>query len=322
MSGGLEHRRFGGQCRVVDGRVEGVLLPWETRAKDRDELFRRGALDPLPADIPVNLQHDASLEVARATLTDTPQALLLSAPLARGSGAHSLVQLGALRSASVEFRALEEHEEGGTRVITRAELHGAGLVHEGAYDAPVEARRGRRRVRGSFPEKRTLSCECTDHLCDRVEFEEGTVRRALDRVFAAGSKVAAFLRNYDHPLASVRKKTIRRTDAWGVELLLDAETFEPVRQATGVLGAGGLLLRPFLDAARSVFTRHEGRADGAGAVAVYSDVAIRAFILSPADPANSGGWPPVEVSESASLDPAPAQDPRIAAGRRRRRVRL
>ena len=309
-------RRLSTEVRLAGRRLEGVALHFGRRAADRAERFAPGSI--AGGRHPLLLMHDPGAVVtpaAEVTATETELRVAAEVP----PGFHALVQTGNLSGLSVGFRALEEADVAGVREVRRASLEEISLVTDPAYaDSRVEARRGRRRVRGLFPEKRTLSCECTDHLCDRVEFQEGTIRRALDRVFAAGSKVAAFLRNYDHPLASVRKKTIRRTDAWGVELLLDAETFEPVRQATGVLGAGGLLLRPFLDAARSVFTRREGRADAAGAVAVYSDVTIRAFILSPADPANSGGWPPVEVSESASLDPAPAEDPRIAAPRRRR----
>lgn len=132
--------RSGMEFRVSGRRLEGVALRYGEPARDRDELFLPGSLAPVPPSVPLNLQHDQSLQVAAAELQDGPDALRMVAELPENSGAWSLVNRGALGGLSIEFRARQEHTDGSTRVVEAAELVGLALVDEGAYDTAIEAR--------------------------------------------------------------------------------------------------------------------------------------------------------------------------------------
>ena len=132
--------RSGLEFRITGRRLEGIALRYGEPARDRDELFLPGSLAPVPASVPLNLQHDQSLQVGRARLEDGPAALRMNCELHPDSGAWSLVQRGALGGLSIEFRARQERLDGSTRVLEAAELVGLALVDSGAYATEVEAR--------------------------------------------------------------------------------------------------------------------------------------------------------------------------------------
>ena len=93
-----------------------------------------GAFGDVPSEIAVNLQHDPNLVVvSSAALTDSERALEVRADLPADSAALRLVQRGALRGFSIEFRATSERREAGIRVIEAATLTGLALVDDGAY---------------------------------------------------------------------------------------------------------------------------------------------------------------------------------------------
>ena len=126
------------------------------------ERFEAGAFGPdvAAADVILNRQHDPARALARTgggglSLADGADALRMAAILPRTREADdtlALVAAGVLRGQSVEFRAIDEDDEGGVRVIRRAELSGLGVVTRAGYEGATVAARnagdvGRRRGR-------------------------------------------------------------------------------------------------------------------------------------------------------------------------------
>jgi len=135
--------------RESPGRIAGVLLTYEVRAKDRPEMFAAGALQWDPAGIILNLSHDRKQPVMRFTPELRGAELVIDAPLpdtTHGRDAATMIRNGTLRGLSVEFRALDEGYRAGVREVRRAELRGAGLVDDASYGNRVELRHGRPRV--------------------------------------------------------------------------------------------------------------------------------------------------------------------------------
>ncbi len=135
--------------RLSPGRIFGTLLNYETRAKDRSEVFGRGALS-WPADgVVLNLSHDRKQPVTRFTPEQRDAAVVVDVALpdtAQGRDAATLVKNGTLKGLSIEFRALKQEHAGGVRRILSAQLLGAGLVDDASYGNQVELRRRNRGV--------------------------------------------------------------------------------------------------------------------------------------------------------------------------------
>ena len=130
--------------RESPGALTGVLMRYETRAKDRPEIFKRGALS-WPADgILVREMHQRDRPIVRALPFELDGEVRINAPLpntARGRDAAENIRQGVYTGLSVEFNAIQEARRGGLREIVKAVLGGAGLVDSGAYaDAVVEVR--------------------------------------------------------------------------------------------------------------------------------------------------------------------------------------
>jgi len=129
------------------GTLSGVLVSYGERAvvEGRPERFEAGAFGEPPA-VPLTVQHNPDWIAAPASavaLIDGPARLELRAHLSPDSPAVRLVRSGAMRGLSVEFRALDEEDANGVRVVKRAELAGASLVDVPAYrGSRVEARQG------------------------------------------------------------------------------------------------------------------------------------------------------------------------------------
>ena len=107
---GLSYRVPGDDSRLSPGRIFGTLLSYETKAKDRSEVFGRGALS-WPADgVVLNLSHDRKQPVTRFTPEQRDAAVVVDVALpdtSRGRDAISMIRDGVFRGLSVEFRGAE-----------------------------------------------------------------------------------------------------------------------------------------------------------------------------------------------------------------------
>ena len=132
------------ESRLSPGRLTGTLVTYETRAKDRPELFKRGALTWPEAGIIINEQHARQAPIVRAVPFLEGDALKIDARLPdtqRGRDAATNVREGVLTGLSVEFYARQESRRAGVREIRQAILAAAGLVDSGSYaDSTVEVR--------------------------------------------------------------------------------------------------------------------------------------------------------------------------------------
>ncbi len=106
-------------------------------------MFAAGALT-WPADgVILNLSHDRRQPVVRFTPEQRGNAVMIDVALpdtSRGRDAAVMVRNATLRGLSVEFRALEEGQRDGMRLVRRASLHAAALVDDAAYGNGVEVR--------------------------------------------------------------------------------------------------------------------------------------------------------------------------------------
>ena len=118
--------------RQSPGILEGILMPYETRASDRAELFELGALEwPDAAGILVRRMHDRSSPIVKVLPFLDGNDLRIDAPLLNstaGRDAAEELRSGVLTGLSVEFNATKETRRNGLRVIQKATLGGAGLV--------------------------------------------------------------------------------------------------------------------------------------------------------------------------------------------------
>lgn len=129
--------------RQSPGTLSGVLLEYETRASDRPEVFKAGALTWDEAGVVLNLQHDRTKPLLRFVPTVEGREVRISAKLPdtqNGRDAAVLVRNGTLRGLSVEFLPEDETGSGGLREIRRARLVGAGLVDDSSYSTEVQVR--------------------------------------------------------------------------------------------------------------------------------------------------------------------------------------
>ena len=137
--------------RMGPGKLEGVLMPYETRAADRPEVFEAGSLHWPDDGVLLRSMHRREMPIARFTPKASATEVRVSIQLpdtTAGRDAAANVRAGVLRGLSVEFTSERETRRDGLRVIQKARLVGAGLVDSGAYEAAtVEARHkaGRRR---------------------------------------------------------------------------------------------------------------------------------------------------------------------------------
>ena len=129
--------------RQSPGRIYGTLLTYETRAKDRAEVFAAGALTWDPAGIVLNEQHNRQAPIMRFVPELRGKDVVIDAPLpdtSRGRDAAVMIANQTFRGLSVEFKSLKEHRAAGVRRITSARLGGAGLVDDPSHVSSVEIR--------------------------------------------------------------------------------------------------------------------------------------------------------------------------------------
>lgn len=306
----VEHRA-GGELRLAGRTLTGTAMRYGDVSPGFRERFVSGAFSPVPATLPINLQHDPSVVVAEAAaLTDSPEALRVRAELPEGSAALALVRRGALRSYSVEFHSRSERREAGIRVVERATLAGLALCDEGAYpQAKAETRaRSGRTVRSSIPYDRELACECIARggagaECVPLAKFAKVAGGAMDEIIAAafetarrgdtGPDVLAVAKDYSRPLASARRGTLRAADGdEGLEVEIDLPTGAAGAAVEDAHEAAGVIVRPLIDEARSEFRDGpDGRE--------YTRPHLRAFLVGSTDARS--GWPEAVIALKTAL---------------------
>ena len=130
--------RFQDDGRDSPGRLTGTLITMEQPARDRPEVFTRGALTWPNGGIVINEMHNRQAPIVRAVPFLDGDALKIDVALpdtTRGRDiATAMRQEHPLYTGlSVEFKALAEGRRGNLREIRRAYCPSAGLVDRGAY---------------------------------------------------------------------------------------------------------------------------------------------------------------------------------------------
>ena len=140
----FEIRQLDDPTRESPGRLVGTLLRYEERARDRNELFARGALTWPEDGILINEQHNRQAPILRAVPYLDGDEVKIDAPVpntARGRDAVTNIREKIWTGLSVEFHSKAEGRRGNLREIRQAHLGGAALVDAGSYaGATVEVR--------------------------------------------------------------------------------------------------------------------------------------------------------------------------------------
>ena len=140
----FEIRQAEDPTRESPGRLTGTLLVYEERARDRREVFARGALTWPEKGILINEQHNRQAPILRAIPYLDGDAVKIDAPVpntARGRDAVTNIREGVWTGLSVEFHSRAEGRRGNLREIRSAYLGAAALVDAGSYaSAKVEVR--------------------------------------------------------------------------------------------------------------------------------------------------------------------------------------
>ena len=137
----IEYRQD--ETRQSPGRLTGTLLTYETRAKDRPEMFASGSLNWPEGGIILNEQHNRQAPIIRFTPEVRENEVKIDIALPdtqRGRDAALMVKNGTMRGLSIEFNARDEENRAGVRVVKNAVLKAAALVDDGSYSTPVEVR--------------------------------------------------------------------------------------------------------------------------------------------------------------------------------------
>ena len=135
------------EVREAEGkpaRLVGVLMPYNTEARDRREVFEPGSLSWPDSGIVVNRQHTRSNPIMRVVPIVEGNEVRIDAPLpdtSAGRDALAEIRSGLFKGLSVEFRTVRQSIVAGVRRISEAILSGAALCDDPAYSgAVVEAR--------------------------------------------------------------------------------------------------------------------------------------------------------------------------------------
>ena len=169
---GLVERRFAPvEIRQDGGRtvIEGPAMRYGDTADIAgmfSERFERGAFGDVAAlDVIANVQHERGRPIGRTqggglTLADSAEALrvVLELPNTRdGADAAELLRLRVLRGFSIEFSvpANGDRFDRGTRIVSRANLSGLGVVDRPAYgDALAEIAKRAEGLSADVPRRR------------------------------------------------------------------------------------------------------------------------------------------------------------------------
>ena len=296
----MEYRFLG--MRQSGRALSGVALRYGDIARigGQREKFLPGSFpDVERADILLNRQHLRERPLARSnggglTVSDSPQALSIRADLPRTADSDEtleLVKSGVLRGLSIEFKALRESQENGTRVVSLAKLFAVAVVDSGAYPASMVEARQKPYMQGQIPFSKSLQCRCHRGTCDKVRFLPGSFAESIDG--ETGPEVLAIAGQYADALASRRRGTLILSET-ETGLLVTIHTAAETTAAADLAAQARttrILARPVFDPDLSEF-REIG--SGPAAYAEYSKVSLRAILLGPTS--SDEGWPAVEFA--------------------------
>ena len=326
MNDGAIEKRF---CEIrAEGRaLSGTAIrygdiaefPWGR------ERIQAGAFSPL-GDVILNRQHDRKSPLARTNgggldITDTPEALRISAALPDTPSANETLQLirsKILRGLSIEFHATQERQDGDLRIIERAILVAVAVVDSGQYPKSLVAAREReerqarrlRTMRGRIPAETALECRCVGGGdCREALFDSGALDGAIDPDQQAD--VLAVVGEYSQAIGSRKRRSLRfwSDSEGGLQYALDIPDTARGRALIDTLDVVDTYARPVLDLDASEFVIEAGRA-------TYSRAHVRALTIGPTDA--SRGWP-VLRRRTGPGDDMPASP---AGDARRRRMRI
>ena len=140
----FEIRQLEDETRESPGRLVGTLLRYEERARDRKEVFVRGALTWPEDGILVNWQHDRQKPLLRAIPFEEDGAVKIDAQIPNttlGRDTVANIRQGVFSGLSVEFHSRAEGRRGNLREIQSAILGAAALVDVSSYGgSKVEVR--------------------------------------------------------------------------------------------------------------------------------------------------------------------------------------
>ena len=113
--------------RLGPGRLFGVLMKYNTRAKDRDELFLPGSLSWPDSGVVLNRQHSRQSPIMRVIPIVEGDEIRIDQPLIDTSAGRDCaveIRSGLMAGLSVEFRATAQNIVNGVRRIGAAVLTG------------------------------------------------------------------------------------------------------------------------------------------------------------------------------------------------------
>ena len=211
------------------------------------------------------------------------------------------------RHLSVEFHAIRHtFTKGGVREIQKAMVVAAAMVKTPEYSMAVaELRQGTgQTLQAIIPAGVPVECECSTPKCRYAHFEPKALREVSRDSFEKRTKeVLIGYNNYQHPLGSVSKGTLRgKMVGDDLQIEVDIPDTQSGLELIQAFGFAGLVVRPFIAADRSIIQEIQ-REDGDW-TAVYTSIFLRAFLVSATDARK--GWPeprliPTPTAERSAL---------------------
>ena len=208
---------------------------------------------------------------------------------------------------SVEFHAIREvRTSGGVREIQKAIVTAAAMVKTPEYNMAVaEIRQGTgQTLQAIVPAGVPVECECSSPKCRYAHFEPDALRQVGVDTFQTRTKeVLVGYNNYQHPLGSVSKGTLRgKMVGDDLQVEVDIPDTPSGLELIEAFTFAGLVVRPFISAERSIIQEIQ-REDGDW-TALYTSIFLRAFLVSATDARK--GWPepkliPTPTAERSEL---------------------
>ena len=305
-------RRYTAELRAEGRKLSGTVMRYGDISPSHRERFEAGSLR-MAESVHLDLHHDVERAVAwypggGLTLDNGRGALTMRAelpPIPAADRALAEIRAGKVDGLSVEFRAVRERRDSGIRVVEDAVLSGIGIVRAPSYGGSrVEARRrSGRRMRASIPAGETVACECAGEDSRWARVIQPAMEKMWRESFEEGTKavVGAYLENYQTPIASTARGTLRGRvrGIAGYEVDIDIPDSEAGRALLSAWEDSGLVVRPFIADQTAVMI------DG---VREITDGRLRALILTSTDARE--GWPDPEIVASEVDDLAHASAPR------------
>ena len=137
------------ETRQSPGRLTGILMTYNVKASDRNELFEPDSLSWPDDGVLVRRMHQRGAPIVKAVPFVEGSALRLDAALPNstaGRDAAEELRSGILQGLSVEFTSVKETRRQGMRIIQKAILGGAGLVDVASYQGAKAELRARSSV--------------------------------------------------------------------------------------------------------------------------------------------------------------------------------